>query len=83
MDKLSQLDELMESDILEALGKDTSNNSDTLNEKEITIENSQDIKEAKIEDLSLNSDLNSTDLLSLINELLSNKTLEITIKIKD
>jgi len=107
MDELSQLDELIESDILEALGEDipenkeeNTNSSDDDNELEIDIQDfqeeetpSQNIDLDKDEDIVENLDaqnpskietsMNSNDLTSLLTQLLANKTIEITIKIKD
>lgn len=116
-DNLSELDELIESDVLEALGEKVTEDS-TLDIDEITIEDlgNPDDNEASIEDI-LNSipeetsteipleetledineteeielpiekksatTINTTDLASLLSELLNNKTIEITIKIKD
>ncbi len=118
MDELSQLDELIESDILEALGQnipkdsendteinienfDESDNLPTI-EEEINIENfeeefevSPEIDEQEIEHSiestkdnsetiqKLDGNLNTVDLASLLSQLLTNKTIEITIKIKD
>lgn len=127
MDELSQLDELIESDILEALGQNTSENTE--NKDEINIEDFDDQSaliedEIKIEDLEdqsispedeiniedlddqsvqiedleqidnipsqstdttqkIEANINTTDLGSLLSQLLTNKTIEITIKIKD
>jgi len=119
--ELSQLDELIESDILDALGKNnteeetTSDNldnsdeiliedftedSDTieeLNNNETTEEKTQDFNEPIIEDIAhesletsettnsitLDQEINSTSLAKLLSDLLNNKTIEITIKIKD
>jgi|GEM_PF-2101221 len=124
--ELSQLDELIESDILEALGKNnegeevTTTNLD--NSDEILIEDftedidtteeglentktvdeeTQDFNEPVIEDIieetapenletsessssiTLDKEINSTSLAKLLSDLLNNKTIEITIKIKD
>ena len=76
MDELSQLDELAESDILDALGKDS-----IKNEEQIIMPNVED--KISSENISVDATLSKNDLATLINELLSNKTLEITIKIKD
>ncbi len=124
--ELSQLDELIESDILEALGKNnegeevtTTNNldnsdeiliedftedTDTIEElenNETVDEETQDFNEPVIEDLieetapenletsensssiTLDKGINSTSLAKLLSDLLNNKTIEITIKIKD
>jgi len=123
-DELSQLDELIESDILDALGEKsltqeekisstemdniliedfTEENQDTeIDEKNIEpeeesieeiikpndIENKTENKEIlNNEEIKPESttkiDMNSTNLASLLGELLNNKTIEITIKIKD
>lgn len=129
-DDLTQLDELIESDILEALGEpvldelkedtvdDLVNVPDGLldevvaqaeeNEKSLQDESPFDIDEGEIlEDIgdieilpmaeiesaleeqedevsSVNlNNVNSSDLASLLSQLLNNKTIEITIKIKD
>jgi hypothetical protein len=96
MDELSQLDALVESDILEALGQEANTTS---NENEITIQDHdesitiEDIEEKEItedtavysredKDISI-SNIKSDDLASLLSQLLNNKTIEITIKIKD
>ncbi|MEA2017771.1 MAG: hypothetical protein U9N59_04925 [Campylobacterota bacterium] len=111
-DELSQLDELIESDVLDALGeetlvsdsneidtKDSSDDTDTVLD-EILIEDfddSENIQEEEEEIISADTNseeeklpsesqpinLNSSDLSSLLSELLNNKTIEITIKIKD
>lgn len=104
MDELSQLDELIESDILEALSGDGStakNTNDTIinNQEEIHLENIEDdnIKLESVNDASISNqeetiesnltnkikDVNSSDLAVLLSQLLNNKTIEITIKIKD
>ena len=107
MDELSQLDELIESDILDALGQDEAKEQDLQNElieaaeEEISIE---DFNEPVMEEETLNSnevideieenitpnentqvisEVNTNDLASLLSQLLNNKTIEITIKIKD
>lgn len=136
-DELSQLDELIESDVLDALGEETlvpdsseaktKNTSDDIKEipDEILIEDFEDSKnldeendddkiisadpETKIEneetlekewESKLNAEkkeklpaesesesesinTNCSDLASLLSKLLNNKTIEITIKIKD
>ena len=111
MDELSQLDELIESDILEALGQDLSTNvqkeEPIVSEEEITLEDIDELEldstivdeEINIEPLEeqsnsinvdkdtpiqkLDSNINTNDLASLLSQLLTNKTIEITIKIKD
>jgi len=115
MDELSQLDELIESDILEALGQDLPENIEK--EESINIEDLENEEEITLEDLEEQVDLtpeikrhtesslceeagnvsipkndvaqkiettiNTADLGSLLSQLLANKTIEITIKIKD
>lgn len=108
MNELSELDQLIESDILEALGekKDTSSSDDDiliedaedeiliedfndspddeLAEPEIETEMSTDIEEPnKQENQHTISEVSTNDLASLLSQLLNNKTIEITIKIKD
>jgi len=119
-DELSQLDELIESDILDALGEDVPQPEDqnieieSSSTDEIVIEDfteeEQNTQQNNIEtledeelleknwELELNNkddnikqqneainmvDVNTTDLASLLSQLLNNKTIEITIKIKD
>jgi len=120
MDELSQLDELIESDILEALGQDIpqdiqkekstnitdSENESEVNEEEITLEDFEEESElspeVNIENekplneqtdnisvqntktiQNIDTTINTNDLGSLLSQLLTNKTIEITIKIKD
>jgi len=111
MNELSQLDELIESDVLEALGQESSQNTieteietppDQEDQDEILIEDFHDPVEIEEEttqteeNLEENeqeeetqdttqivSELNTDDLASLLKQLLTNKTIEITIKIKD
>jgi len=100
MEELSQLDELVESDILEALGENAAepinqdlsenieNESDIILEDFEEDENTTDISEESIPtqailDNSQTQTLNTNDLASLLSQLLNNKTIEITIKIKD
>lgn len=121
MDELSQLDELIESDVLEALGQENSKVSQDAEEDEISIEdfdenpdldestiasNNDEItiedfdenpivevesKEEIIEDETQDEknqsvtipEINTNDLATLLSQLLNNKTIEITIKIKD
>ena len=45
MDELSQLDELIESDILEALGQDIPDNIEKKDEDEITLEDLDSLEE--------------------------------------
>ena len=118
-DDLSQLDELIESDVLEALGETLpTENSETVNDDQNIVEDltntnainsgiseNIDLEEESIEDIGdieilpmaeIESALdeqeedivsmNSSDLGSLANilsKLLNNKTIEITIKVKD
>jgi len=82
MNELSQLDELIESDILDALGGRIS--EDPQKEEEIKIESfdeETDDSTPIVEEI--NTTLNSNDLASVLGQLLNNKTIEITIKIKD
>jgi len=118
MNELSELDQLIESDILEALGEkqDTSSSEDDIliedAEDEITIEDAEneiliedfnespddkklpepeieteentEIKEvSNQENQNTISEVSTNDLASLLSQLLNNKTIEITIKIKD
>jgi len=110
MNELSQLDGLIESDILEALGqsdtKDENDEAVTLEDfnEEITLEDipadnlndteddpsdvfsetenciSESLDEKKIQQ---DININTSDLATLLSELLNHKTIEITIKIKD
>jgi hypothetical protein len=122
--ELSQLDALIESDVLDALGKeprDTSNEEvdsdeiiiedhleDTVDNDEILEEdilednneiedipqendfeeespilNEANLDETKETPVVLDQDISSASLSKLLSELLNNKTIEITIKIKD
>ena len=110
MDELSQLDELMESDILDALGEnpseiDISNDNDEIqisdfddelliedfNESEPEISNENDsIQEINLPNAEKENDTSKIisqsttgELANLLSQLLNNKTIEITIKIKD
>ena len=97
---MDQLDELMESDILEALGEDVTDTLESEKEfteqkdetsavnEEIILEDMNDVLENKsnidTEKVVLeNKQMNTSDLASLLSQLLTNKTIEITIKIKD
>jgi len=118
-DELTQLDELIESDVLEALGEavpqvkiddadgeitdipddlaEMLSTSEVLAEENENIDNKSNddslattqemesvIDEKKNELSNTNiSNINTTDLASLLSQLLNNKTIEITIKIKD
>ena len=119
--ELSQLDALIESDVLDALGKepnDTLNEDfdldgitiedhfeDTINEDESSeednnqeTENISEVNSLEEEDsikddpipneplessVSIEQDVSSASLSKLLSELLNNKTIEITIKIKE
>ena len=74
-DEFSELDSLNEKDLLEAL-------SYSVGEKNSISEYKPMVSESKNETLSIDSS-NVNDLSLLISKLLNNKTLEITIKIKD
>ena len=74
-DEFSELDSLNEKDLLEAL-------SYSVGEKNSISEYKPIVSESKNETLSIDSS-NVNDLSVLISKLLNNKTLEITIKIKD
>ena len=103
-DDLTQLDELIESDVLDALGGQASDV--VLNEAaedETTVPQSDGIVLDDIDDLEILpmaeiesaieddvqeqpqsvGNINTTDLASLLSQLLNNKTIEITIKVKD
>jgi len=110
-DELSQLDELIESDILDALGEESvvlddidteSVEKDDTEADDIVIEDfvenepeaeDENLLEKEWEsELNIEEDkviapaavnMNTTDLASLLGQLLNNKTIEITIKIKD
>ena len=117
-DDLSQLDELIESDVLEALGEslpavliddangelanipeeladilDTTQDQDNdINDEEIDIgeiemlpmaEIESALEEQEEEESASSVNIDTTDLASLLSQLLNNKTIEITIKIKD
>ncbi len=74
-DEFSEFDLLNEEDILSALNDvEVTNSDDTSSKKEV--------KEEKNEQIELNSS-NINDISELISKLLNNKTLEITVKIKD
>ncbi|MEA3353977.1 MAG: hypothetical protein U9Q33_09205 [Campylobacterota bacterium] len=121
-DELSQLDELIESEVLEALGQEVSepskegNDTSTDNEIDPLDILSQELdlaNETQDEDIEIPSEIvdnddsevkssdqgegdktsnggtieinsaNTSDLVSVLSQLLNNKTIEITIKIKD
>jgi hypothetical protein len=78
-DEFSEFDTLSENDILAALnGLD---NVSVTNEKKDNLPSSES-SESKNESLDISSS-NSEDIAKLITQLLNNKTLEITIKVKD
>jgi len=114
--ELSQLDALIESDVLDALGEEpkedinnSENNVDELliedhhGDEDITnstndienisqddslieansIQNNATTQEASQPSLSLAQDMTSASLSKLLSELLNNKTIEITIKVKE
>jgi hypothetical protein len=94
MDELSQLDGLEESDILDALNQNTNDpsleNENVIiqdQEESILIEDVEDTEEEITTPLQkenlVTSTIKSDDLASLLSQLLNNKTIEITIKIKD
>lgn len=101
MSDLSQIDGLVESDILEALGVQSSINSpvkeksskdeeqedeikiEDLDEEQIIIEDLEDSEDNKEGKQAVKTTVNSDELVSILGQLLNNKTLEITIKIKD
>ena len=94
MDELSQLDGLEESDILDALNQNTNDpsleNENVIiqdQEESILIEDVEDTEEEMTTSLQkedlVTSTIKSDDLASLLSQLLNNKTIEITIKIKD
>ena len=74
-DEFSELDSISEKDLLEALSYNVGG-SNSVNEYKPMV------SESKNETLSIDSS-NVNDLSALISKLLNNKTLEITIKIKD
>jgi hypothetical protein len=107
-ENLAQLDELLESDIREALGEPLLDTKEETSKTEITnvpddlitessgevIDDIGDMEilpmaeiESALEDeeenINTGSNVNMTELVSLLSKLLSNKTIEITIKIKD
>lgn len=74
-DEFFELDSLSEKDLLEALSYKVEENSSISSNKPT-------VSEKIVETLDINNS-NVTDLSALISKLLNNKTLEITIKIKD
>jgi hypothetical protein len=110
--ELSQLDALIESDVLDALGKNSENTLEATDSDEIIIEDftedsinenvehneDETVTEADEEIFSIDEpilndaventvkeerEMSSASLSKLLSELLNNKTIEITIKIKD
>lgn len=114
--ELSQLDALIESDVLDALGETSKevvdNSADELGEplieehqedEEITnghseiedieqddflaesdsLQSNQIVQETSQSPLNSDQDMSSTSLSKLLSELLNNKTIEITIKVKE
>jgi hypothetical protein len=75
-DEFFELDSLNEKDLLEALNYTNSSLNQDKNEK-------IDLLEKSSNTISVTSSSNTDELAQLISKLLSNKTLEITIKIKD
>jgi len=105
MNTLSQIDDLMESDILDALEtkssqKELENTQDIINiedfeenydDESINIEDYND-EESKIQEnqdetceekVKVVQQVNTNEIATLLSQLLNNKTIEITIKIKD
>ncbi|WP_368029414.1 hypothetical protein [Arcobacter sp. s6] len=74
-DKFFELDSLNEEDLLDALNC-------TVNKKVEEI-NTKDLAEKNTNSINITNSSNTDELAQLISKLLSNKTLEITIKIKD
>ena len=105
--ELSQLDQLIESDVLDALGKPpretSSEDFESVEIEQTPVEEEKDdTEEVLIEDFleegpkeeeevtqpnnpqeEVIGDISSAGLTKLLSELLNNKTIEITIKIKD
>ena len=77
-DKFFELDSLNEEDLLDALNV-KSNNKNKRNEEIDT----KDLVEKNTNTINITNSSNTDELAQLISKLLSNKTLEITIKIKD
>jgi hypothetical protein len=75
-DEFFELDSLTEKDLLEALNCTNSGLNQEKSEKTDLLEKSNNT-------ISVSSSSNTDELAQLISKLLSNKTLEITIKIKD
>jgi len=104
MNTLSQIDDIIESDILDALEKKSSqkefeNTQDIINiedfeenhgDESISIEDyddkpkiQADQNEACEEKVKTIQQVNTNEIATLLSQLLNNKTIEITIKIKD
>jgi len=87
-DDFSQLEELIESDMIEALNGKDDNDKD--NEDVVKFEPEEKIVEVKpitpipqSTTSAINTTMDSVDLASLLSQLLNNKTIEITIKVRD
>ena len=105
-DDLTQLDELIESDVLDALGEqmpqslvqeavEASNDQSSAVTDGIALDDIDDLEilpmaeiesaienDVQVQPQNINN-INTTDLASLLSQLLNNKTIEITIKVKD
>lgn len=105
-DDLTQLDELIESDVLDALGEqmpqslvqeavEASNDESSDVTDCIALDDIDDLEilpmaeiesaienDVQVQPQNINN-INTTDLASLLSQLLNNKTIEITIKVKD
>ena len=78
MSEVTKIDEISENDLLNALN--TTSDSIIQSENEIAIENSS--KNENMNSLEVSKD-NISDIEELLKQLLNNKTLELSIKIKD
>ena len=74
-DKFFELDSLNEEDLLDALNGTNSKKNEEIDRK--------DLADKNINSINITNSSNTDELAQLISKLLSNKTLEITIKIKD
>jgi hypothetical protein len=93
IDQIDDLDINIEDHILQEVSNDEESADDILNELDIAIANEIGESEDKVEDIKDNvatieqqnniSSIKTDDLASLLSQLLNNKTIEITIKIKD
>jgi hypothetical protein len=86
MADITQIDEIFEDDLLNALGSEKSEKLEESQPKEIEEVSSEEIVADEVtefnnEELHINSN-NIDDVTKLIKELLNNKTLELSIKIK-